>query len=128
MTTVRSDIMAYLVEYPQSLWTSVPVTLTYDTADPFAIIAVFGDGVVWMLARDLLRAGLEQPVGEGDVRLWPNRTPGDALFMRLRVFDTEAIFEMSRSAVAVFIRQTEMLVPPGAEQLDEVELKSLLDQ
>src|SRR3954470_1430321 len=76
---------------PQS-WTAVPAALVYDSADPFAVRVRFGDGgadevdsttydipddddggVEWLLSRDLLRAGLTSPVGEGDVRLWPAR-------------------------------------------------------
>src|SRR3954447_23746751 len=73
---------------PQS-WTAVPAALVYDSAHPLAVRVRFGDvpddadntygdpqddgGVEWLLSRDLLRAGLTGPVGDGDVRLWPAR-------------------------------------------------------
>jgi len=103
-----------------SSWTEVPTTLEYAVADPYAVRIVFGgpdgdDGISWLLARDLMRAGLARPAGEGDVRLWPARTAGDVLFLHLRAPSGEALFEVSRSAVAAFLRQTEELVPVGAE-------------
>ena len=115
-------------------WTEVPATLGYDVADPYAVRIAFGDpdgddGISWLLARDLLRTGLDRPAGDGDVRLWPARTTGDVLFLHLRAPSGEALFEVSRTAVAAFLRQTEQLVPVGREaavlQVDE-ELAALL--
>ncbi len=117
-------------------WTEVPATLSYEVGDPFAVRIAFGsgdtggsDGITWLLARDLLLAGLDRPAGDGDVRLWPARTTGDVLFLHLRAPSGEALFELSRTAVAAFLRQTEQLVPVGSEaaelQVDE-ELEALL--
>ncbi len=117
-----------------SSWTEVPATLGYEVADPYAVRISFGDpfgadGISWLLARDLLRAGLDQPAGDGDVRLWPARTTGDVLFLHLRAPSGEALFELSRTAVAAFLRQTEQLVPVGSEaaalQVDDA-LEALL--
>ena len=120
---------------PQS-WTAVPAALVYDSLDPFAVRVRFGDdsrddvdtsyddasegpdddgGVEWLLSRELLRAGLVGPVGDGDVRLWPARGGLDVLFLQLRAPSGEALFEMSGAAVADFLRETELLVPAGAE-------------
>ncbi|MGY1747279.1 SsgA family sporulation/cell division regulator [Blastococcus sp. SYSU D00695] len=101
-------------------WTEVPASLVYAVSDPYAVRIAFGDrgaddGISWLLARDLLRAGLDRPAGDGDVRLWPARTTGDVLFLHLRAPSGEALFECSRSAVAAFLRQTEQLVPLGDE-------------
>ncbi|MCW2510016.1 MAG: SsgA, partial [Modestobacter sp.] len=98
---------------PQS-WTAVPAALIYDSTDPFAVRVRFGDGgpdedvdtapyddpdedggVEWLLSRDLLRAGLTAPVGEGDVRLWPARGGLDVVFLQLRAPSGEALFEVS---------------------------------
>src|SRR4051794_35630582 len=128
-----------------STWTPVPATLVYDVADPFAVRVRFGDdgrdefedaadtgedgGVEWLLSRDLLRAGLTAPAGEGDVRLWPARGGLDVVFLQLRAPSGEALFEISGAVVAEFLRETEMLVPQGAEsgalRVDE-ELSALL--
>ena len=123
---------------PQS-WTAVPAALVYDSLDPFAVRVRFGDGgpddagtsegsydafdeapdddggVEWLLSRDLLRAGLTSPVGEGDVRLWPARGGLDVVFLQLRAPSGEALFELSGGVVADFLRETELLVPNGAE-------------
>ena len=131
---------------PQS-WTAVPAALVYDSTDPFAVRVRFGDGgaddvdalladqpdddsgVEWLLSRDLLRAGLTGPVGEGDVRLWPARGGLDVLFLQLRAPSGEAMFEVSGAGVADFLRETELLVPAGGEsdllQVDD-ELSALL--
>ena len=114
---------------PQS-WTAVPAALVYDSADPFAVRVRFGDGgpdevdgydapeddgVEWLLSRDLLRAGLTGPAGEGDVRLWPARGGLDVLFLQLRAPSGEALFEVSGAVVGDFLRETELLVPAGSE-------------
>jgi hypothetical protein len=112
---------------PQS-WTEVPALLCYDAADPFAVRIAFGDvgdengvvdaddgGIAWLVSRELLQAGLESPSGDGDVRLWPAHASTDVLFLHLRAPSGEALFELSRGAVAAFLRQTEALVPSGTE-------------
>ena len=116
---------------PQS-WTAVPASLVYDSVDPFAVRVRFGDGgpddldspydapdddggVEWLLSRDLLRAGLTGPVGEGDVRLWPARGGLDVVFLQLRAPSGEALFELSGTVVGDFLRETELLVPAGTE-------------
>ena len=125
---------------PQS-WTAVPAALVYDVADPFAVRVRFGDGgedefdrdasrlgsgvdgdapeedggVEWLLSRDLLRAGLTGPAGEGDVRLWPARGGLDVLFLQLRAPSGEALFELSGAVVGDFLRESEQLVAVGHE-------------
>ena len=120
---------------PQS-WTEVPALLSYEVSDPFAVRITFGDtgtddgeGISWLVGRELLHAGLDHPAGEGDVRLWPSRTSGDVLFLHLRAPSGEALFELSRAAVAGFLQLTESVVPVGGEaavlSVDE-ELAALL--
>jgi hypothetical protein len=112
---------------PQA-WTEVPALLCYDAADPFAVRVAFGDvsdedgavaadeaGISWLLSRELLQAGLQRPVGDGDVRLWPAHAASDAMFLHLRAPSGEALFEVSRATVAGFLRQTEAMVPSGTE-------------
>ena len=112
---------------PQS-WTEVPALLCYDAADPFAVRIAFGDvgdgnavvdpddgGIAWLLSRELLQAGLEGPAGDGDVRLWPAHAATDVLFLHLRAPSGEALFELSAAVVGDFLRETELLVPNGAE-------------
>src|SRR3954464_1882161 len=68
-------------------------------------------GVEWLLSRDLLRAGMTGPVGEGDVRLWPARGGLDVVFLQLRAPSGEAPIPLSAAVVTDFLRETELLVP-----------------
>ena len=122
----------------------MPAALVYDATDPFAVRVRFGDGgedefdrglddgalqgsrfdeddpdedggVEWLLSRDLLRAGLTGPAGEGDVRLWPARGGLGVLFLPLRAPSGEALFELSAAVVGDFLRESEQLVAVGHE-------------
>src|SRR4051794_452140 len=120
-------------------WTEVAALLSYEAADPFAVRITFGDtesapetaddGVTWLMGRELLQSGLEQPAGDGDVRVWPASATADLLFLHLRAPSGEALFELSRATLATFLRETEALVPTGSEatvlDLDD-ELAALL--
>jgi hypothetical protein len=112
---------------PQS-WTEVPALLCYEATDPFAVRIAFGDvggengvvdaddtGIAWLVSRELLHSGLDQPSGDGDIRVWPANAATDVLFLHLRAPSGEALFELSRATVAAFLRQTETLVPSGTE-------------
>lgn len=120
-------------------WTDVPATLAYEVTDPYAVRIAFGDvgqpagasgeGITWMVGRELLRSGIDHPAGEGDIRIWPAHAATDLLFLHLRAPSGEALFELSRAAVAAFLRQTEALVPLGAESARlslDAELSALL--
>jgi hypothetical protein len=94
---------------------------SYDTRDPYAVSITFGsalvgrkDPVTWLIGRDLLRAGLDQPTGDGDVRVGPTAS-SDVLFLHLRTYSGEALMELPRTALAAFVRGTETLVPFGEE-------------
>jgi hypothetical protein len=109
----------------------VSALFSYDARDPYAVRIRFGpahaggkDTVTWLIGRELLRAGLDQPTGDGDVRVGPTEASGDVLFLQLRAPSGEALMELSRTSLAAFIRGTETLVPFGAEgtvtDLDEL--------
>ena len=105
-------------------WTDVPAVLAYRADDPFTVRITFGDtgagrdadgGVVWLVGRELLQAGLHRPAGDGDVRVWPAAATTDVLFLHLRAPSGEALFELSRATLTAFLRETEALVPTGTE-------------
>src|SRR3954469_11084316 len=115
----------------------VSALFSYDARDPYAVRIRFGpahaggtDAVTWLIGRELLRAGLDQPAGDGDVRVGPTEASGDVLFLQLRAPSGEALMELSRTALAAFIRGTETLVPFGAEAaaIDLDELAVLLSE
>ena len=100
----------------------VSALFCYDGRDPFAVRIMLGvagsgteDRVTWLVARDLLRAGLDSPTGDGDVRVGPT-AEADGLFLHLRTPAGEALMELSRAALATFLSATETLVPFGSEQ------------
>src|SRR3954454_14059541 len=100
----------------------VPALFSYDARDPYAVRIRFGsahaggqDAVTWLIGRELLRAGLDHPTGDGDVRVGPTEASSDVLFLQLRAPSGEALMELSRTALAAFVRGTETLVPFGAE-------------
>lgn len=99
----------------------MPVLFSYDPRDPFAVRITFGgagreeDRVTWLVDRELLRAGLDLPIGDGDVRVGPTAEGTDILFLHLRSPSGEALMELSRTALAAFIGGTETLLPFGAE-------------
>ncbi|MGZ4507658.1 MAG: SsgA family sporulation/cell division regulator [Blastococcus sp.] len=106
----------------------MPALLRYEPNDPFAVRIAFGDvrdenaavdadggGIAWLVSRELLQNGLDQPAGDGDVRVWPASAATDVLFLHLRAPSGEALFELSRATVSAFLRQTETLVPTGSE-------------
>src|SRR3954464_638491 len=95
---------------------------SYEARDPYAVRMTFGspgvdfeDAVTWLIGRELLRAGLDRFAGEGDVRVWPTAARSDVLSLHLRTPTGEALLELSRTALAAFIRATETVVPFGAE-------------
>lgn len=106
--------------------TAVVADLTYDAADPYAVAAGFcmrGRAVPdeatvrWVFARSLLATGVYKPVGDGDVRISPClNTSGEAVTV-IELFspDGEALLQGRSDEVCAFLRETEILVPPGTE-------------
>jgi hypothetical protein len=101
---------------------NVRASMRFDQDDPYAVHVVFHPGnpdaeqVSWSFARELLAAGLVEPSGIGDVRVWPWSTPrGDSIALALSSPDGNALFELSRSLVARFLRRSYALVPKGKE-------------
>ena len=95
--------------------------LRYSAQDPLAVEALFDDGrpdpVRWVLARDLLSAGLDRRTGDGDVIVWPTQDALDrsAVHLRLRSPNGDALLEAPADAVAAFLAETARLVPLGTE-------------
>lgn len=101
---------------------NVRASMRYDQDDPYAVHVVFhpgnpdADTVSWSFGRELLAAGLVEPAGIGDVRVWPWTTPrGESLALALSSPDGNALFEISRSLIARFLRRSYTLVPKGKE-------------
>jgi hypothetical protein len=111
----------------------VPSTLVYAIDNPYAVTAVFrtGDGdVTWVFGRDLLDDGLIEPVGEGDVTVWPAVEDARAIAcLALASPAGSALLHVDASALRAFLDETYALVPLGTEgdHLDiDAELEALL--
>jgi sporulation and cell division protein SsgA len=107
---------------PDSTALPVLASLRYDPADPYAVHVLFhpkspgGGSVRWSFARELLVTGLTQPVGLGDVRVWPwANSVGDVVALALCSPDGSALFEVPRGVLVRFLRRTCAAVPRGRE-------------
>jgi len=100
------------------------VELEYRPIDPYAVSLVFdaqglrGDPVRWELGRDLLENGLFEPVGAGDVELWPclDTTCHAVLMIELCGADGGTVVMQARAReLRGFLSATYDLVPEGSE-------------
>ena len=72
----------------------------------------------WIVLRDFVRYGLEEPTGDGDVRIRPDDLR-DAVWFELARPGRAASVSVSRELVRDFLRQTDEHVPSGEEQSAE---------
>lgn len=110
--------------------TPLAAELSYDSRDPYAVTALFKTqdaSVRWVFARELLREGLFDPTGDGDVHVWPCLDArGHAVtIIELSSPDGEALLQAQSDEVNEFLRQSEQLVPVGTED-DLVDVDELL--
>jgi hypothetical protein len=102
----------------------------YDPGNPLAVtVELRGDDgpVPWTFGRDLLLAGLAEPEGLGDVRVWPT---GGRLMIRLESHAGTILLSCCAAPVAMFLTATMAAVPPGTEYDDarmQREIGRLLD-
>ncbi|MER7758504.1 SsgA family sporulation/cell division regulator [Streptomyces sp. NPDC097619] len=121
ITVIEQAVQARLVATAPKV-ESVPVTLGYDRADPFALRMSFpapatleGVEVSWTFARELLTVGLKRPTGLGDVRVRPY--DGDRIVVEFHAPEGIAIVLMETEEVRGFLDRTDALVPSGLEHL-----------
>ncbi|MER5603267.1 SsgA family sporulation/cell division regulator [Streptomyces sp. NPDC002265] len=112
----------------------IPMTATfhYTEADPLVVRLELpapqdptGPAVTWMISRDLMFDGTEEPSGIGDVRLWPSAAgTGRVLHMRLEVSTLSCLLQMDLARIQDWLLDTFELVHPGTE-LDSADWDSL---
>lgn len=100
--------------------TSLDSILSYNVKDPYAVTASFttaGTTVQWVFARSLLAVGVHEPVGEGDVHVWPSLNAlGQAVtVIELSSPEGEALIQARSDEVCEFLRRAEGLVALGTE-------------
>ncbi|UGY91875.1 SsgA family sporulation/cell division regulator [Streptomyces gobiensis] len=114
--TMQARIIAQPAAFP------IFGALRYDSADPLAVQLIFpaevaldGAEVTWVFARELLDGALCDPVGTGDVQLWPNGP--DRTMVELQAPEGTALVELPTRDVRHFLRRTYALVPAAEEHL-----------
>lgn len=112
--------------------------LVYDSREPLTVKMLINYDVphasaTWRFARDLLAQGLAEPVGMGDVRIWPD---GGRVIVSLHGESFDGSYRwgnlmLRRAHVRKFLTDAYGLVPVGREvdylNLD-VELAELLSE
>ncbi|MFE9251884.1 SsgA family sporulation/cell division regulator [Streptomyces sp. NPDC007088] len=124
--SVQAEVMmSFLVS--EELSFRIPVELRYEADDPYAVRLTFhlpGDAPVsWTFGRDLLSDGIEEPCGDGDVRVAPveldplmDAEPPADMHIRLQVGADHALFRVSMAPIVAFLDRTDRLVPLGEER------------
>ena len=80
----------------------------------------------WVVLRDFLRYGLEEPTGDGDVRLRPDAS-GQRMVIELMRCGRPASVSIPADTVRRFLDATEAIVPTGEER-SEAALDALIDR
>lgn len=119
--TVTQPVMVELVG-PTGGVTPVRAELRYDPQDPYAVTAVFMAGesqVSWTFTGDLLRSGLTEPTGDGDVHVWPclDSSGRAVVIVELCSPDGEALVQARTSDIIAFVDRMNTAVPPGTESV-----------
>ncbi|MPY60200.1 SsgA family sporulation/cell division regulator [Streptomyces spongiae] len=103
--------------------------MSYDAEDPFAVTATFThEGLIvaqWRLDREMVADGVQRPVGEGDVRMRPQRV-GARNELRIELSGDAgghagrrcAVILASAPAVMSFLEATYRVVERGHEEVD----------
>ncbi len=94
--------------------------LSYDPADPLAVSATFSTvagQVRWTFGRDLLIEGLVEPVGDGDVHVWPclDNDGNSVVIIELCSPDGEALVQGDVAEITAFVDSMLQAAAPGAE-------------
>ena len=130
VTVLVSEVRMVCLEVSGDRGCEVPVSLTYDPQDPYAVALVFhtaeGD-VTWMVARELLVVGAGSPAGDGDVMVWPALTPDleDAVVLRLQAPGGRLVLRLGMAELDDFLARTLALVPWGTES-EHLDLDALV--
>jgi hypothetical protein len=102
--------------------TPIAAELHYDPSDPYAVTTVFITGtnqVRWTFGRDLLREGLYEPTGDGDVHVWPclDSAGRAVVIIELCSPDGEALVQVRTGDLHAFVDRMNATVTPGTEAL-----------
>ncbi len=118
-TLVSQVLLLQLVD-PSGVVLPLETELNYDPADPLAVSATFSTvlgRVRWTFGRDLLIEGLVEPVGDGDVHVWPCvDDDGDSVVMiEFCSPGGEALVQGRTADMTAFVERMIRSVVPGDE-------------
>lgn len=127
-TSVSTELALWLVG-PSTRAIPLIANLHYTATDPYAIRMAFHIGVdepvEWIFGRELLAVGAAEPVGEGDIQIWP--ADEDTLGVALCSPHGSAFFEAPLLDLIEFLQRTYEIVAPGREP-DFVDIDAELDR
>jgi hypothetical protein len=118
--TIVSQVLLLELVDPSGAVAPLETELTYDPADPLAVSAIFSTvagRVRWTFGRDLLIEGLIEPVGDGDVHVWPcvDNDGNSVVIIELCSPDGEALVQGRTADITAFVERMTRSVAPGAE-------------
>lgn len=93
---------------------------SYSAYDPFAVSLAVRTSherwVEWLIGRELVMAGLDEPSGEGDVRMRPLTVQShDIVEIEIQSHDGRAVLEVDQELLRSFVDATLEMVPVGTE-------------
>ena len=110
------------------------LTLMWSTADPLAVqlqLTAMPEHPAlprgrWVVLRDFLRYGLDEPTGDGAVRIRPDLVR-DRVWLELDRYGRPACVSLPRPVLLAFLDKTEQAVATGTER-SAAALEDLLDR
>jgi hypothetical protein len=72
----------------------------------------------WAVLRDFLRYGVEEPTGDGDVRIGPE--PDGRVRLELLGEAKPYVLHVPAAVICDFLDETEVIVPTGSEASEDV--------
>jgi len=105
---------------PTGAVTPVETELTYNPRDPYAVSLLFmtpASHVRWTFGGGLLRGGLYEPTGDGDVHVWPclDSSGRAVVIIELCSPDGEALVQARTEDLTSFVDRMNAVVAPGTE-------------
>ncbi|WP_228989301.1 SsgA family sporulation/cell division regulator [Streptomyces sp. DH8] len=120
-SVIEQSVQARMVASAPRMET-LPAMLSYDREYPFAVRMAFpapatleGTEVSWEFSRELLAAGVDDPAGEGDVRVRPFGY--DRTVLEFHAPEGIAMVHVRTEELRRFLQRARELVPEGEEHL-----------
>lgn len=100
--------------------TSIEAEVEYDPRHPYAVTTTFMTGpdqVRWTFGRDLLSAGLHEPVGDGDVHVRPHLDAAGRAVVVIELSSPSGIARVQGrwGDLSEFVQRMHDSVAPGSE-------------